>query len=108
MYTILWHTSVFAKTCVGITIDKSTPFRSGTNGSAEHAVRRVKKKRFLCSSASVGSFRKVVAVRSDGNASVIGETDKTNCNTESHLVKQDVESHFDGPAIHMGLKILRI
>ena len=43
--------------------DKSTPYRSETNGIAEHAVRRVKE---ASSAGSVGSFRIVVVGRDDG------------------------------------------
>ena len=66
--------------------DKSTPYRSETNGIAENAHRRVKIM-YLCSYGSVGSFRKVVE-RSDG-VSLLFAKHKTNWQTESHRVKED-------------------
>ena len=85
--------------------DKSTPYRSETNGIAENAVRRCQR-RYLCSSGSVGSFRKAVEKR--WNASVVCETYKTNWQTESHRMKQDLELHVMVQCYHLGLNFIPI
>ena len=56
--------------------DKSTPYRSETDGIAENAVRRIEEGTSLCSSGSVGSIGQVVGEK-QWNASVTCETSKT-------------------------------
>ena len=83
------------------TQDKSTPHRSETNGIAGNAVHRVKRW-YLCSSRSVGSFRRV-AGKKLWNASVLCESNKTHWQTETRrMKKKDWELHLMVQCYHAG------
>ena len=84
--------------------DRSTPYRSETNGIAVNTVRRVKE------GTSASWFSQVFQKRCGEkrlNASVLCKTYKIYVQTESARMKQDFEFHFHGPGRPYGADCLK-
>ena len=83
--------------------DKSTPYRT-ENQENWRKPSSQGQRRYLCSSSSVRSFRKVV-VRNNGMLFVNCGRYKTNWQTESLSMQRRFGTPFDGPVIQFGAEI---